>query len=249
MQEWNMCDPDMNRPAPIITWDTDSSIQEDVRARVDRERRDRMRARLVDAAMKVYAEKKHLPFVVDDVIKMAGVARGSFYKYFVSLDDLITFAGAQLANEVVRETLALGEVVERPIYRTAIGLRLHFSRAIIDPNWAAFVGRTGHVGNDNIFEKRAVFEYTAGKEAGDFRFDCLETVLDITLGAMASCIRRLSSGVVVGDYIGEASLHILAALGARDHDAAEAITAATVFVQQFGPSMSWWQEIGGTASV
>src|SRR3546814_6029616 len=54
---------------------------EDFRIRVAADRRERMRARLLDAVLDLYQPGRggaHL--VIDDVIQTAGVSRGTFYK-------------------------------------------------------------------------------------------------------------------------------------------------------------------------
>jgi AcrR family transcriptional regulator len=216
---------------------------EDARSRVGRERRERMIERLMDASMQFCAEQGRLPTVVDDVIKTADVSRGTFYKYFDSVDELIELAGTRLSEQSIREGVVMVANVDRPIYRTAVGLRLIFARSLIDPNWGAFACRRVFVGRGNFIENHASKEYAAGKTVGEYSFDRLDTVIDITLGAVAAAVRRLSSGSVGDDYIVETSVHILLALGARSRDAADATAAAIDFVATHGPThLSWWRE-------
>ncbi len=202
--------------------------------------------RLIEATMQVCAEKKHLPIVIDDVIRAADVSRGTFYKYFESLDDLIALAGTRLADEITREGAAMVANVERPIYRTAVGLRLTLGRALIDPNWGAFVSRMVYTGNDSFIETHASREYLEGRAAGEYSFERLETVIDVTLGAISAAIRRLISGDAGPDYIDEVSVHILLALGARSKDAAEATKASIGFLERNAADRpAWWRGLNG----
>src|SRR3546814_15965266 len=67
---------------------------EDFRIRVAADRRERMRARLLDAVLDLYQPGRggaHL--VIDDVIQTAGVWCGTFYKYFESADNDVVGVG------------------------------------------------------------------------------------------------------------------------------------------------------------
>ncbi len=48
--------------------------------------REQRRAQILDAALRVFAEKGYHGTAVSDVVKAAGVARGTFYSYFDSKD-------------------------------------------------------------------------------------------------------------------------------------------------------------------
>jgi len=52
------------------------------RWRAGAERRQRMRLRLIESALPVFAEKGLDAASIDDVIAAAGVSRGTFYNYF-----------------------------------------------------------------------------------------------------------------------------------------------------------------------
>ena len=74
---------------------------DDHRIRVARERRDRMRRRLMTAVMTSYQQRLELgPPGVDEVIKDADVSRATFYKYFNSVDEAIHFLGGELVDEM-----------------------------------------------------------------------------------------------------------------------------------------------------
>jgi len=75
------------------------------RVRVGRERRQKTRAHLLCAVLQVCSnESARSPAVIDDVAGYADVSRGTFYKYFDSLDQAIAELGNQLAEEMMRES-------------------------------------------------------------------------------------------------------------------------------------------------
>jgi AcrR family transcriptional regulator len=93
---------------------------EDHRVRVAREKRERMRAQLLDAVLAVYpGQSEGGPAVIDDVIKVANVARGTFYKYFPSLEAAVSELGAKLADEMIAAIAAVYEPIEDPVQRSA----------------------------------------------------------------------------------------------------------------------------------
>src|ERR1700692_137964 len=78
------------------------AASEDFRVRVAAQKRDRMRARLIAATKDAYVAggAERTP-VVEDVIRQAGVSRGTFYKYFDSLDEILAEIGYAVAGEML----------------------------------------------------------------------------------------------------------------------------------------------------
>src|SRR5258708_4932310 len=96
---------------------------EDVRVRVARRKRERMRKRLLSAALSIFLrDRGGSAAIAEDVIKAAGVSRGTFYKYFNSVEEAADEVGQQLADEAVRELIRAVPGRERsPIERAALG--------------------------------------------------------------------------------------------------------------------------------
>ncbi|HNN08489.1 MAG TPA: helix-turn-helix domain-containing protein, partial [Azospira sp.] len=59
----------------------------DHRTRVGQERRERTRAKLLAAALPVFAKHGADAAIIDSIIQQAGVARGTFYNYFRTNDE------------------------------------------------------------------------------------------------------------------------------------------------------------------
>ncbi|MEQ6333751.1 TetR/AcrR family transcriptional regulator [Sphingobium sp. MK2] len=203
---------------------------DDPRTIAARKRRFIMRERLINAVLAVCAEKQHLPFVVDDVIAQAGVSRGTFYKYFDSLEQLITLVGDRLAERFTRQSIIVSEGIRQPILRTAIGLYRLLEQARIDRSWGAFVSRMSLATNDNFIWTFAADEYARGREAGDYSFANIDAVADVTFGAIVSTIRRVSIGGCDRPYIEAAIFHILLSIGGTPSAAREAVAFAASLV-------------------
>jgi len=115
----------------------------DHRPRVAAERRERMRLRLLSTAIRISAEKGPAAMTIDDVIVGAEVSRGSFYKYFPTVDALVREVATQIANELIlmAEPVVFG--FDDPAERVSCGIRLVSRTAIDHPAVAAFIVRLG----------------------------------------------------------------------------------------------------------
>jgi AcrR family transcriptional regulator len=102
----------------------------DHRPRVAAQRRESMRARLLDAGLATIVAHGVAGTSIDEIISAAQVSRGTFYKYF----DSVTGLAAHLAQELAHEMgLVLDPLVTEepdPALRVAVGSRmlLHFVR-------------------------------------------------------------------------------------------------------------------------
>ncbi|WP_010139124.1 TetR/AcrR family transcriptional regulator [Oceanicola sp. S124] len=76
-------------------------MSQDHRSKVAAERREKMRRRLVEAAVAVFATKPQGDVVIEDIVARAEVSRGTFYKYFDSLDELLVLVKMTIAQEVM----------------------------------------------------------------------------------------------------------------------------------------------------
>ncbi|MEY4756642.1 MAG: hypothetical protein RJA34_1540, partial [Pseudomonadota bacterium] len=70
----------------------------DFRSRVAADKRERMRARLIEAAMEVFATQGVEATVIEDVIAQAGVSRGTFYNYFRTTEAVMSAVQQAVGN-------------------------------------------------------------------------------------------------------------------------------------------------------
>src|SRR3954469_2091401 len=68
------------------------------RAEIGREKRERTRALIVQAGTVLLAERPREALTVDAVVEAAGVAKGTFYYHFLSIDELAAAVGAKLGE-------------------------------------------------------------------------------------------------------------------------------------------------------
>lgn len=103
---------------------------EDHRVRVAALRREEMQNSLMFSALVLASDKSIHEIDVDDIITHADVSRGSFYKYFPSVQALIPALADQLAHELTAETDALTHQIPSTVTRLVITAKLTMRRLI-----------------------------------------------------------------------------------------------------------------------
>ena len=170
------------------------------RAEIGREKRARTRAELVAAANSLFARQAVESVTVDDVVREAAVAKGTFYVHFDGLDGL-TAAVAQELVQSFDEMLQSDRLsLDDPALRIAFGCSSFIDKALNDPRWASLVARMatadpkgGELLRRRIFED--LQQFSDGLPDGGVSADLnLEIVVGIKLQLMrAFGERRLSS--------------------------------------------------------
>ena len=209
-----------------------NSESNDHRPRVAAERRERMRRRLIESAMIVFAEKGVGASVIPDVVAAAEVSQGSFYNYFRTNEDLL----AAVSNELSSDMIALiegvvGEVADPPL-RVAMGIRsyLHLTRS--QRLLACFLAGAGlrlAGAGKEARQQSSVYHFLPadleeGQKRGDFIDAPVDTLIDIIKGASLIAIDRMAHSRVAKNYPDTIVAGILRSLG-MSADAAAHLTA------------------------
>jgi AcrR family transcriptional regulator len=109
------------------------------RAEIGRERRARTRAQILEATEILLAERPPEALTIDAIVDAAGVAKGTFYYHFQSIDELTAAVGAKL-GESFDDLLAPARLgLPDPIARLSFGLTKFLEKAIAEPLWARLV--------------------------------------------------------------------------------------------------------------
>ena len=112
------------------------------RAEIGQEKRARTRVQIVDAGLILLAERPPEGLTVDAIVESAGVAKGTFYYHFQSVEELVAAAGAKLAD-TFDELLAQSRLDQPdPIERMSFAFTKFLEKAINDPVWARLVVRS-----------------------------------------------------------------------------------------------------------
>lgn len=177
-------------------------------------KRDQMRARILKATMHVFADHSKERPVIEDVVREAEVSRGTFYKYFDSLDEALIAVGTQVSDQFTLDILPVYDVLAEPWQRFSVGFRLFLLRALIDRKWAGFVTRMDVWPHESLVAHYMSNDLKLGKERGQFFFEDLDAATDFLMGASAGGIQAVRQGVEAPQVYIDAAVRMgLKALG------------------------------------
>jgi AcrR family transcriptional regulator len=225
-----------------------SGEDSDFRSRVAREKRTRMRARLLDATLDLYGRPgRPGPAVIDEIVRQAGVSRGTFYKYFMSVEEVVGELGRAMADEMIRSMAVVTDGLADPAERVAACPLMPLARAAMQPRWAAFTGQVDYIaflappgGSGTI----VAGELARARDAGVLDFASLDAAMDLIVGAVAEGTRRLARNAGGADYARELSRMILTGLGMGPARAGPAVDVAWRTLRERGPQLPWWRPLG-----
>ena len=183
----------------------------DHRTRVGRQRRAQTRRQIAAAALAVFADKGPDAPVIDDFIRAAGVARGTFYNHFSSTAELLEEATQLLEDNVMRWTLASVNEIEDPALRLATGVRFWLRWARADKIGCGFVVRSQFRGP--LVEQQLTADLRAGRAPGKFRFPTVDTARDLVIGTILEAMSRMTRARVSKTFTDDIARLILQGLG------------------------------------
>ena len=154
-----------------------------------------MRMRILEATMRVYARINDDAPVIEDVVREAGIARGTFYKHFDSLDEALVAAGSEANDRMINDILQVYDCLKEPWQRSSVGFRVYLVRALQDPQWARFVTRMEAWSRESLITRYMQEDFRRGKELGQFEIDDIELASDFFKGASSGGVYAISHGV------------------------------------------------------
>lgn len=99
------------------------------------------RARIHDAAMRLFAEQGTTQASVTELAQAAGLARGTIYNNVQNLDALFEEVATALGDEMHGRIVASFAATDDPALRLARGMRFFVRRAHEEPHWGRFIVR------------------------------------------------------------------------------------------------------------
>ncbi len=221
----------------------------DFRVRVARQRREQMRARLLAATFTVYQSASHSsPAVIDDVIRSAGVSRGTFYKYFVSMEEAVAELGSQMALDLLQSIGNVYAGVDDAAERVVGGALMPLARAAMQPRWGAFTSRVDFT-QQRLSRHDQLLGFTmdalvSARADAVLAFESLTAAVDVVVGVVVEGMRRSASGHSVGKaYILDLLLISLIGLGAERPVAARIVAAAWDRLVANAGNFDWWVDL------
>ena len=120
----------------------------------------RTRARLMDAAVEVFARDGFQAASVNEIARMAGVVNGTFYVHFKDKDEIATRVAARIAADVIDQITSAMTDMTDALERFSFATRQFIEFATTQPQWCWVMIRaqgfhpellrqlSGHLGQD-----------------------------------------------------------------------------------------------------
>ena len=200
-------------------------INHQARAAAAENRRRRTRARLIDAAMRVIADKGPGGISVSEIAEASGLSRGAFYNYFPQPDELLAAVTEKIVDDlrrVGRQAVVAADDPAEQIARACLG---YFELGRRDPVWGWVWLQLDMSSRAPVRLVTEGFEmlFKRGVEIGRFRQTDPVAACSVTFGAMRMAARLALTSAKAPSNLGSETVKIvLMGLGLRD-TAADAV--------------------------
>lgn len=210
-------------PLPVLGFNQNVAMNaDDHRPRVAAERRERMRARLLECALSLAGDKGPERLSIDDVIAAAGVSRGTFYKYFDSPDSLVQALAIEVTNAVIRTLHPKVEPLDDLADRMATGVRTTLRLVRTHPVLGTFMVRAGWPVSERTQQFFVVVGADLRKGIRQGRFARMhgEVAINLLAGLMVGAMHSITRERVPRDFPEQVAATLLRALGLPEQEVA-----------------------------
>ena len=166
------------------------------RSLVGRHRHAKTKTRIIHAAVTIFAALGPDAPVIDDFIKAAGIARGTFYNYFKNTEELLGATSEYFTEELVMRIDHRIRSFGNPATRFGVGIRLWMRWALEHPSWCLFLARVWN----SIKYDLPIGDIREGIEAKVFDAPDPAVAWDVISGAVRQAMFRIGEGNVDETY-------------------------------------------------
>lgn len=185
------------------------------RQEIGLERRERTRQRLLAGAARVLAECGEHRATIDDFIRAADCARGTFYNYYQTGEDILADLWSEIGRNPFLEIEKACSAIDDPARRLAGKTYLVIVRSIENPTWGwvvyALSADVSTVNADLLRFPRPDLE--AGQQAGRWKIADLAAATDMIVGTVRSAMHAVLREKRSQQYARQIALLVLKALG------------------------------------
>lgn len=158
----------------------------------------RTRARLMDAAVRLFARDGFEAASVNEIAKVAEVANGTFYTHFKDKDEIAAAVAFGIAERVAERLAESMADVDDAVERVSLGTRRFIDLATSHPDWGAALCRAVAAFRD-LHEGVSAFvraDIQRGVSQGVFTV----VVDDVTIDSFTAMVIGAVIGRLRGDY-------------------------------------------------
>lgn len=156
-------------------------------------RRERMRAVLVEAATRLFARQGVDATTIDEIVDLAGVAKGTFYNYFTDRAGIARAVASIIRHQLNAAVEEINRGIDDPAERVSRGARLFMAMVVLDPVHARMLARIYDGGTEAAGEanRHLLGDLADGIEQGRLRVPSLELALHTVVGVTTAAMRHL----------------------------------------------------------
>ena len=196
-------------------------------------KRERTRAKLVEAGLRVLADRGE-SLTASDVVARADVANGTFYNHFLDRDDFIETLAAESLKAITADSAEETGGAD-PAWRFAVASTRVLAAAVREPLWGRAVLRLAecptppHV----AVQEHLRADLAEGQRTGRFTHGDDPVTVDLVSGTLMAALRRfVSADDPPGNQaVPDVVARLLEAIG-LDHGEAEALATAAHEAEQ-----------------
>jgi AcrR family transcriptional regulator len=191
------------------------AVNSEARARIALERRERTRRRLLDAAGELIAMRGPRAATIDEIVRHAGISRGSFYNYFRTPAEVVRELGAERAERLDREVAELLADVDDPALQLAIMGQTVLIDTMADPTgaWVNLQMDRNDQPSQPTYVRRLGEIFARGLSLDRFAPVDAAAARSLAIGAMRVAMRDMGLGLAPADHGTKVQALIMAALG------------------------------------
>ena len=157
-------------------------------------RAERTREALIRAGRRLFAEQPVDAVAIDDIVRAADVAKGSFYNHFADKEALVRAVTVEIRSGVERAVGRANAGIDDPARRVARAICVYIRYAIDEPERAGVLVRvhSGHTSTSAPLNQGLVEDVASGLAAGRFSIATLESGVLYILGISQISLIRIA---------------------------------------------------------
>ncbi|MFM2372920.1 MAG: HTH-type transcriptional regulator TtgR [Pseudomonadota bacterium] len=195
-----------------------SKVNLERRAEIGRERRAKTRTKLLTAAFELLGKEGGRSARIEEICQAADVARGTFYNYFTSVDEMFRALTFEISHAFNDATRAVIRRVPAGAVRSAFALRYYLHKARDDREWGwAMVNLSagGPIFGEETY-RYATESIQEGMATGQFHLPSQEIGRDVMMGGTLSAMITILRADPGPDYPEAVIAQILRGLGVNE---------------------------------
>ena len=199
------------------------------RAEIGRAKSARTREQLLGAARSLYARQAIESVTVEDVVREAGVAKGTLYFHFKNIEAVQIAVADELTQTFVDLLQPRRSTFTDPIERIADGCHTFLHQAALNPKWGGLVARYAWSFPDVGSAARGLLADDLHQAARQERIPAIPPELGtaIVVGIVLQAMRSASEGQLQSSDMPLAVAAILQSLGVTRREAMRVVKRVT----------------------